>query len=239
MSSIFITKGEPRMNKAVILLSLSTVLGLLGSAETFWTESYVKAMEGYWGRLESVSGPGSTLEQTVAIRKALSNIIKEYHITSILDVPCGDFNWMKAVDLGVCHYIGGEIIKPLVDENIKKYGASNRVFLHIDVTRDALPQADLIVCRDLFFHLSLQDIKAAIVNFKRSGAKYLLTTTFSRYRDETNTDIQSGGFRTINLTRFPFNFPNPLLLINEHCSEQSGSYADKSLGLWQLDDITI
>lgn len=212
---------------------------IFGSQEGLWTETYVKAVEGFWGEHESASGPGSTLEQTAAVCKALPNIIKDYHIASILDVPCGDFNWMRTVDLGSCHYIGCEIVKPLVDDNIKKYGKHNRVFLHTDVTRDVLPQVDLVICRDLFVHFSLQDIKDSLRNFKRSGAKYLLATTFIWQRSDTNSDIQSGGWRTVNLEKYPFNFPAPLMLINEQCTEQNGLYSDKSMGLWRLDDITV
>jgi hypothetical protein len=35
----------------------------------------------------------------------------------MLDAPCGDFNWMKEVDLSAVHYTGGDIVEPLVNSN--------------------------------------------------------------------------------------------------------------------------
>lgn len=158
----------------------------------------------------------------------------------MLDLPCGDFYWMKAVDLENCYYIGSDIVKFIIDENVKKHGARHRWFLHADVTKDALPCVDLIFCRDLFVHLSLEDIFKALRNFKTSGAKYLLTTTFvGQSHADQNSFIHSGGWRPVDLQQAPFNFPAPVLLINEQCTEQNGLYRDKSLGLWHLQDLPI
>lgn len=226
------------MRKKLVLFLLVNAYAI-PSQENYWTETYQKATQGFWGTYESLSGPGSDLEQTAIIRKNLEDIIKKYNITSIVDLPCGDFYWMNFVDFGTANYIGCDIVKPLIQENIKKYKNKNRQFLQINVTQEEIPQVDLIFCRDLLVHLSLPDIMAALHNFKRSGAKYLLTTTFTTYRPNTNSVIESGGWRPIDLERFPFNFPAPLLLINEQCTEQNGIYGDKSLGLWLLDDIVI
>ena len=35
----------------------------------------------------------------------------------------------------------------------------------------------------------------------------------------------------------PFNFPPPLRLVNENCTEGDGAYGDKCLGLWRLADL--
>ena len=52
-----------------------------------------------WGSEESRSGPGSTEKQTRRIREALPTILNNFGIKSMLDLPCGDWNWMKDVDL--------------------------------------------------------------------------------------------------------------------------------------------
>ena len=85
-------------------------------------------------------------------------------------------------------------------------------------------------------HLNFADVKKVLNNFKRSGSRYLLTTTFPGHnvnRDLVGKDI----WRTLNLQVAPFNLPAPLRLINEMCSEGNGAYVDKSLGLWRLSDI--
>src|ERR1700690_4609194 len=62
-----------------------------------------------WGDAESISGPGSNLRVTEEIRKAIPELIADLGVRSILDIPCGDFNWMSRLDLGV-DYTGADIV---------------------------------------------------------------------------------------------------------------------------------
>jgi hypothetical protein len=72
-------------------------------------------------------------------------------------------------------------------------------------------------------------------NFRRTGARYLLTTTFS---DRAENDASSGGaWRPLNLKAHPFGFPEPLRSIVEKCAEVGGAYSDKALGLWEVEAI--
>src|SRR5215204_2321496 len=48
----------------------------------------------HWGSLESVSGPGSELATTAEVRQGLSTLLTDLSIKSMLDAPCGDFNWI-------------------------------------------------------------------------------------------------------------------------------------------------
>ena len=80
-----------------------------------------------------------------------------------------------------------------------------------------------------------EDALAALKNIKRSGSRYLLTTTFTE-RD-SNMDIQTGQWRPLNMLKPPFSFPSPIMIINEKCTEGDGSWGDKSLGLWKISDI--
>lgn len=52
-----------------------------------------------WGSLESRSGAGSTLASTANIRRELPGLVERLNIRTLLDAPCGDFNWMKEVAL--------------------------------------------------------------------------------------------------------------------------------------------
>ena len=54
------------------------------------------------------SGPGSSLVQTATIRRDIPALLASLGIRSFLDAPCGDFNWMRHVDLGVERYIEDE-----------------------------------------------------------------------------------------------------------------------------------
>jgi len=50
-----------------------------------------------WGEQESVSGNGSSLAATANLRQELPPLLAGLNVTSLLDAPCGDFNWMKEV----------------------------------------------------------------------------------------------------------------------------------------------
>jgi len=188
-----------------------------------------------WGGVRSASGTGSDVEQTTVIRGALAELIRRLNIRSILDAPCGDFYWMKECNLEVERYFGIDIVPQIVAKNREHYGREGVVFICGDITRERLPQVDLIFCRDCLVHLSFGRAKAAISNFVRSKSKYLLTTTFPGANP--NQNIISGSWRPLDLQLPPFSFPEPLILINESCSEGNGRYSNKSLGLWSLEQI--
>ena len=185
----------------------------------------------------SRSGAGSDLVQSEVIRRELPALLKKLHVQSLLDAPCGDWYWMGQVDLDVETYIGVDIVEALILGNQKKFGNASRNFLCLNLTQDDLPKVDLIFSRDCLVHLSLKDALRVIANFKRTGSKYLLTTTFIN-RDRNNELAGKDNFwRPLNMQRLPFNFPPPLQLINEGCTEENGVYTDKCLGLWLLQDI--
>lgn len=189
------------------------------------------ARRNLWGAA-SRSGLGSELGATARLRAELPSFLARHEVRSILDVPCGDFGWLSSVDLGVS-YIGADIVPSLVDENERRYGgpSAGRRFVALDLTKDALPRADLVLCRDCLVHLSFDNVRRALANIRASGAKYLLTTTFLDH--DANTDIEDGDWRMLNLERAPFNLPPAIEVLIEGCEEGGGAYADKALGLWE------
>ena len=50
-------------------------------------------------------------------------------------------------------------------------------------------------------------------------------------------DIETGGWRPINLEREPFRLPPPMAYVDELCQHTNGIYADKRLGVWRLQEI--
>ena len=186
----------------------------------------------HWQSSESFSGPGSELNHTKILRKALEEILSDMKITSVLDIPCGDFTWMQEVDLSKVEYIGADIVEELIENNNKKHTFN---FTVLNLIKDPLPKSDIIIVRDCLGHLSYADISAAIKNIKSSGCKYLFTTTFPDRN--LNNSIVSGQWSPINLQAKPFNFPSPQLIINENCTESDGAYKDKSMALWEISKI--
>lgn len=152
-----------------------------------------------WNGQQSRSGRGSDLSQTKNIIQFIPKIIKQIGASSVLDIPCGDFNYMKNVDIS-CNYIGADIVEDIIKDNKNKY--PNVDFRHLDIISDELPKCDLVICRDCLVHLSLEDCVNAIDNIKRSGSKFLLATSFLDCK--INTQLPSLGWRKLNLEIKPF-----------------------------------
>ncbi len=189
-----------------------------------------------WGAATSVSGLGSEDRATAAIREALPGLLQRLGARSLLDAPCGDGGWIGSMQLDV-DYTGIDIVPSLIAANnarVARGDLSGR-FLVADITRDALPACDLILCRDCLVHLSFQNIARAMSRFRASGAQFLLVTTFPEWED--NRDCEDGDWRALNMTKAPFGWPPPRELINERCEEGGGGWRDKSLGLWRLDEL--
>ncbi len=182
---------------------------------------------------ESRSGGGSSLLQTRIIRKKIPKLLDELKIQHLLDVPCGDWNWMRHVNLSNVQYTGGDIVAAIVNNNNQSFGNENRKFEYLNIVTGPLPQADLILCRDCLVHLNFVDGLAALDQFRKSGARWLLTTTFTER--SSNTDLYEGDiWRPLNLEKPPYNLPKPERYINEECTEENGLFGDKCLGLWKL-----
>lgn len=181
-----------------------------------------------WNNEESRSGGGSTLNRTAKIRSGLRSLLLEEGIKSICDAGCGDFNWMKTVEINNAKYIGVDIVPDLIASNKASYENEHVSFLELDIIHDNLPTVDLILCREVLFHLSFKDVCAAIGNFKRSKSKFLLATHYPHIA--RNVDIETGRCRGINFQMAPLNFSAPLRTIEEDVS-------DHCLALWRLEDI--
>jgi hypothetical protein len=183
----------------------------------------------YWASSESRSGEGSTLEATTFLRQALLGFIARMNIKSMLDIPCGDFNWMQHVGLGI-PYLGGDIVEALIRENQVKYAHANRTFQVLDLTNSALPANDLVLTRDCLNHLSLADIRKAVANVRSSGSIFWAVTQFPAQR--LNRDQESGFYyREINFQNAPFYWPPP---IETH---EEKMHPGKHISFWRISDL--
>lgn len=182
-----------------------------------------------WACVESRSGEGSSLEATKRTREALMDFVDRHKIRVILDVPCGDFNWMQKVSF-LGRYIGGDIVRELIYENEKKYANDNRVFRLIDLTCDPLPSCDLILSRDCLNHLSFEDIQKALKNIRKCNAQFVAATNFPFVKKNHN---QESGFtyRALNLSLPPFCLPEPFADYDEEHD------AGKHLAFWRVQDL--
>jgi hypothetical protein len=197
-----------------------------------------------FGGSESRSGPGSSLEETETIRKEIRILVKERGIKTVVDIPCGDFNWMKEIVYGFEKYTGGDIVPAIIKDN-QKYANQLINFIEFDLTGDEeIPEADLLIIRDVIGHLPLEKGKKIIENILKSKCKYLLSTTWYNLNDKDyykmhdNAGVTPGRFYPVCLLSEPFNLPQPELYLEEiPVVEHYDTGVRKGLGFWDLDKI--
>ena len=162
----------------------------------------------YWNSLESVSGSGSTLKATENLRAKLPDLIKRFGIESLCDAPCGDFSWIRDVilDLDIV-YKGVDVVPDLIT-SLQNFANERITFECGDIRTHDFNKFDLMLIRDCLFHLSYKDIDLVLKNLSQQNYKYLLTTSYLPDSTFINVDIETGGFRHIDLLSAPFNFPN-------------------------------
>jgi hypothetical protein len=210
-------------------------MGSFVSIEDHFTNIY---KNNEWHGQKSRSGTGSDLDNTAVMRPQLVELINSLNIKTMIDAPCGDFNWMQYIikDLKISNYYGFDIVQDLIGVNKLLHETDNRKFNHLNIIEEILPTVDLIFSRDCLVHFSYKTVKRILENFIESKSKYLLTTTFTRI-GRNYFDILDGQWRAINFQLPPFNFPPPLNIICEEAKEDNNNWRDKSLGLWEINTI--
>jgi SAM-dependent methyltransferase len=190
----------------------------------------------YWGSQESKSGTGSTLERTRQLREDLRRLFAELQIRTVLDAACGDFAWMRELNLEAADlvYTGVDIVPELISDNRRLYESRNVRFEVRNIISDRLPVADLVICRDCLVHLSDDHVWMALANIVGSGSRYLLTTSFCLTRK--NPDIPTGDWRPLNLLAAPFTLGEPLRTIWEK-NVEAGYEKSKTLVLFDAASL--
>ena len=196
------------------------------------TQLFAKAYTAeVWGSAESRSGQGSEVGATTSIRPLLSELFAQLSIRTFLDAPCGDWNWMRLVDLKGVHYIGADIVPAVIESNRTRFSRDGVRFMVADLTMDDLPRADLVLCRDCWVHLSFQDIAAILENFRRSGATWLLVSN-SPHITRNSNQFTGLRWRYLNLRLAPFLFPPPLESRPDHYP-----HVPFEIALWRIADL--
>lgn len=190
-----------------LLVSILNSMNTKEDLESVFTTIY---NENLWsmGQNNSKCGLGSSDEFTTNIRKHLLDMIKTRNIKTMIDVSCGDLNWMKHIFPALdCDYLGIDIVKAFIDENHKQFNSQTIRFHHGDFLEylKTAPSnsVDLVLCRHTCEHLPNEYIMNFLNEVKRV-AKYLLLTT---HRNATvNVDVlpTRTPYRPINLNLSPY-----------------------------------
>lgn len=155
---------------------------------------------------DSLSGAGSTSANTSELLGQLSGFLHDVRCSKLVDIGCGDFNWMRRVT-GDFDYLGIDIVPSVIEANTMKYGDPKRQFICMDASAGPIPSGDVAVCREVLFHLSFRDGLRLLRNIKQAGFKYILLTTEQSVW--FNSDIRNGDHRRLNLAKAPYKLPNP------------------------------
>jgi SAM-dependent methyltransferase len=160
---------------------------------------------GTWARDDATgkgtSGTGSTLEITREYRAYLENFIKDHAVKSVVDAGCGDWSFSSAIDWGDASYLGVDIASDVINAVRKKHEKGKIKFEVGDITQD-LPASDLLISKDVLQHLSNELVHKFIKNNLRKGKyKWVILTND---RGSENPNIETGGYRMIDLTAPPF-----------------------------------
>jgi hypothetical protein len=203
--------------------------------QSFFQKVY---QDNLWTSEESASGYGSERWVCENLIRELPLVMKKYGVKSLLDAPCGDFNWMQHVNMRGVTYLGGDIVPEIIEQNNHKYGDSTTSFQVLDIVENKIPKVDMIFIRDLFIHCTLDLIVKSLHNIVNSGCSYIFLTQDtldSRYPPEGNVELErakdgvSYEFRFLNMTLAPFHLPAPLEIIYEAKEVWDGH---KTMALW-------
>jgi len=160
--------------------------------------------EGTWGKDvagKGTSGTGSTLAITREYRAYVEDFIKTHNVKSVVDAGCGDWTFSSAIDWNGASYLGVDIASDVIATVRARHEKENIKFRVGDIT-DELPAADLLISKDVLQHLSNKLVHNFIRNNLGKGKyKWVILTND---RGTQNSDIESGGYRAIDLARPPF-----------------------------------
>jgi len=178
-----------------------------------------------WGKGESASGSGSTVAGTAILRADLAVWLEQEEIALFVDLPCGDFNWMRLVRFPAgMRYLGMDIVQEIVDENVRRHQTELITFRHADILSSELPEADAYFCKDLFIHFPNAEIGNAIRRL-RGKTRFLLASTFPNTK--VNPDIPFGDVRPTNLSLM---LGEPVAMLRDF----DRSVKDRYIGVWRL-----
>ena len=182
-----------------------------------------------WFSRVSRSGDGSTLENTAVIRGVLLELLPRQ--TNFLDVPCGDFHWMREVRARLpgfdTKYVGMDVVPSIISANSRAFPTVTFKQGDAGTTQE---QYDLILMRDLLQHLCTAKQMRILNNLRASGSSLLLVNY--------EPDVQQN--RTVHADPapdwFPFNLELPPFSLRPLQTFASDG-KDKHYGLFELKSL--
>jgi SAM-dependent methyltransferase len=111
---------------------------------------------------EFCSGSGSKAQIVGEYCTLVRDEIASRAVRSVLDLGCGDFQVGQRIASTGVEYTGVDVVPALIERNTRQFGQPGRRFLHGDITQMELPQADLVLVRQVLQHLSNHQISQVL-----------------------------------------------------------------------------
>jgi SAM-dependent methyltransferase len=147
------------------------------------------------------SGRGSTPENTAEYRALIERFLQTHDIKRVVDIGCGDWQFSHLINWGNIDYLGIDTVPAVIEANRQRYGAPYR-FECLDVTRDTLPPADLVILKDVLQHWPTDTIQAFLPRLEEY--RFVIVTNCTFESPSLNSDIAMTGFRPLDLRKAPF-----------------------------------
>ena len=158
-----------------------------------------------WGKSEDstikfYSGDGSHDPTIVSpYVNVVSTFLLFYRLISnkpanVVDLGCGDFAVGSKIRHLCDRYVACDIVAPLIEHNKVKFQSLNVEFKTLDLATYDLPNGDIVFVRQVFQHLTNDQIKNALINIQ-STYKYLVLTEHipSAHNFTANIEIPNIG----------------------------------------------
>ncbi|HEY3638481.1 MAG TPA: methyltransferase [Rhizomicrobium sp.] len=154
-----------------------------------------------WG---NGSGEGSLEIHTRPYVRFLQGFLRDRAIASVVDFGCGDWQFSQTIDWSGIDYRGFDIVPSVILANRAKYQKANIIFHEIEPPYNALPEADLLIVKDVLQHWSDESVFAFLPVLARY--RYALVTNCVNPAGSTkNLPIEDAGFRYLDIRLPPFN----------------------------------
>ena len=174
-----------------------------------FAKHYGETEGGSWG---GGSGAGSNPYTTIPYRAFLESFIRLNGIVSMVDVGCGDWRFSRFLDLTGIDYLGLDIVPNVISTNIARFGNPAVRFGIMPDDVSVIPQADLLVVKDVLQHLNTKRILEMKETYFPASSTCLLTNSYEKLNTPRNTDIVDGSFRCLDLSEAPFSFDGSYVL---------------------------
>jgi 2-polyprenyl-3-methyl-5-hydroxy-6-metoxy-1,4-benzoquinol methylase len=199
-----------------------------------------------WGSKETRSGKGSEIKATTKVVKAFPAIFEKNEIIGLVDIGCGECNWVQQLFPKLAFYLGIDVVEKIIEENNKKYNPSGRRFCKFANTEFPYWMADLydpgkfqaILFADVLVHLPNHVVQQYLNAIKDTEIQYIFATTFPEIKENTDVELNEIAWRPINMAIDPFNLgvPIEMLKYNEfYVCETGDKIKKKYIGLWKIN----